>query len=1021
MNPKTKTLLLHFFRAALRVTNIGQVADDILFGTKGELEEYELKELMGQLEESLVQHNIRMDQMESQMARMEESLFEGLEKKIEEAVFKNLEDGIHSYLYKILTRQGMSYSPQGRLGEFAQIWDRSPLLSDSELHSLFPHLTPDILRHLLYTGSLSDLYQFHPQNDRIGEGGSAVVYRAIRRQDNFPVALKLYESGGGKGESLERFLLEGYLLHSKLSHPRLLTVYNFGGFLPPRVSGRPYRLASGEYFMETELLHGHTFGEWSRSHPPTSASLTSYIHYTLQILEGLDYLHSQGVVHRDLKPENIFITRQGEVKILDLGVAKYFQKKGLALTTQHQPGTLPYMAPEQIDPGRYGPPGPKTDIYGLGASLYHVLTGRTPFEDKKGDHALQKAILEEPPPRPTRYQSQISPWLERLVLQCLEKDPSKRPTLLELKTDLRLHGGTARLNISASQDLEEKLMDGFSPQTDFFAFMRNIEDEIFSRLSPEAKAKWNRNMLEKMKEETWAEIQARRQWIRDQYRGGWEKIYLGVRKCSNLLCPQPYQSGRRECPSCSAPYRMECPHCRKETPYFSERCQKCGQEFLPLDKVYSQSRQTLRQLLGGKAPPVLTALAFYRVMVTYPEAEKSFFQKLLQMVLEVQKKENKERERGILDSFREKVEEVARNWEEEVKKSWEEQLVKILKRVEELLEEDRFIDGLDLLKTLPSEYQKREGCRRLENKIHEHLTQGELKEAERAIYQEDLEKAERILAFLSYPSRKQEELAVKLFEKREEIKKKKQREWEERKAKLFNFLKRNSLLLLLIGLGLLHYTLSPWISHWMLWGYLSALIPLFIPLDEDSESKKNGLSSALWGAGMGILLAFILLQWNLDGKGNYYGLEKYGKKIEIMSVEESWKNPTFNLLFAVVGAVGVAIAYAVVGAVGGGAVVGAVVGAVLFAIVFAVEVVDKAHDFGLFFFQSGRIIHQNGTSTPYFPHPSLPSLFLPLALALYGAILLGGIGYLCKEKGNMASRILSLLVLALAICTLFWR
>ena len=246
----------------------------------------------------------------------------------------------------------------------------------------------------------------------LGHGGMGEVYRArdtrLRRQ----VAIKTISARAGiDPEARERFDREARAV-AALSHPNILSIYDVGTH-----EGMP--------FLAVELLDGETLRSRIEASP---LPLSKELDYAAQLGRGLAAAHEQGVVHRDLKPDNVFVTRDGQVKLLDFGLATDPDAESADASTHFHTeqgtllGTVGYMSPEQAS-GK--PADARSDIFSFGCVLFELLSGRRAFKRESRVETLN-AILKEHPPDVTSLRPDTPVALDRVVRRCLEKSPASR-------------------------------------------------------------------------------------------------------------------------------------------------------------------------------------------------------------------------------------------------------------------------------------------------------------------------------------------------------------------------------------------------------------------------------------------------------------------------------------------------------------------------------------------------------------------------------------------------------------------
>ncbi len=267
----------------------------------------------------------------------------------------------------------------------------------------------------------------------LGKGGMGKVYRALDKNLNEEVALKLIrpEIASDK-KTLERFGNE-LKLARKISHKNV---------------GRMYELMEerGIRYITMEYVPGEDLKSFIRRAGPLNAGKTLFI--ARQVCEGLTEAHRLGVIHRDLKPQNIMIDKDGNARIMDFGIARTLKAKGITRAGVLV-GTPEYMSPEQAEVKEVDQ---RSDIYSLGVILYEMVTGRVPFE---GETPLGIAMKHksEMPEDPKKLNAQLPEDLSRVILRCLEKDKERR---YQSAGELRFELSAIEKGIPTTERIEPK-------------------------------------------------------------------------------------------------------------------------------------------------------------------------------------------------------------------------------------------------------------------------------------------------------------------------------------------------------------------------------------------------------------------------------------------------------------------------------------------------------------------------------------------------------------------------------------
>jgi len=255
--------------------------------------------------------------------------------------------------------------------------------------------------------------------EQLGAGGMGVVYKAYDNRLDRPLALKfLPENLAQEPHALDRFRREARAA-SALNHPGICTIYDIGE-------------QDGRAFIAMEYIEGETLRSHAHGNP---LPLEEILKLGIEIAEALDAAHAGGIIHRDIKPANIFVTKRGQAKVLDFGLAKLVPK-GVANADENSgsgsqgsnsivgiiSGTPSYMSPEQV---RGDDLDPRTDIFSLGLLLYEMATGRQAFGGGTGGMIIEAVLTRAPVPARS-INPEIPPRLEEVIEKALHKNREER-------------------------------------------------------------------------------------------------------------------------------------------------------------------------------------------------------------------------------------------------------------------------------------------------------------------------------------------------------------------------------------------------------------------------------------------------------------------------------------------------------------------------------------------------------------------------------------------------------------------
>src|SRR5205823_2062160 len=255
--------------------------------------------------------------------------------------------------------------------------------------------------------------------EEVGRGGQGVVFRARQKSLNRTVALKVISLGQWASKAhLKRFRREAEAAAS-LDHPSIVPIYEVGE-------------REGACYFSMKFVEGGQLDEVVKRAPMSIRQAAELI---AKVARTVHYAHEHGILHRDIKPGNILLDTKGEPQLTDFGLARLVEAESTVTRTMEVMGTPSYMAPEQAA-GEYTKLSNATDVYGLGAVLYQLLTGHPPFAGST-TYEIIKLLLDSEPRPPRLLNPKIDRELSTICLKCLEKDPRRRySSALALAEDL---------------------------------------------------------------------------------------------------------------------------------------------------------------------------------------------------------------------------------------------------------------------------------------------------------------------------------------------------------------------------------------------------------------------------------------------------------------------------------------------------------------------------------------------------------------------------------------------------------
>src|SRR3989442_3410037 len=255
--------------------------------------------------------------------------------------------------------------------------------------------------------------------EEIARGGMGVVYRARHLNLERIVAVKMILAERFASQQIVQRFQGEVTAAAHLRHPNIVAIHDVG-------------IHDGQHYFSMDYVEGQNLSQLVGNRPLPSAKAARYVQL---IAEAIHYAHGQGILHRDLKPSNVLVDASDQPRITDFGLAKRLDGNASITATGQMLGSPNFMPPEQASSQR-GKVGRHSDVYGMGAILYHLLTARPPFQAESFESVINQ-LLNTEPVSPRLLNSSVPPDLETICVKCLQKEPSRRyQTAQELVNEL---------------------------------------------------------------------------------------------------------------------------------------------------------------------------------------------------------------------------------------------------------------------------------------------------------------------------------------------------------------------------------------------------------------------------------------------------------------------------------------------------------------------------------------------------------------------------------------------------------